>query len=246
MKKSTDDPAREWKPSELILERNNAFWVCNKSAGMPLHPDKTGDKSLLDLMEIYGKRKFYPVHRLDRPVSGVVILARQKTSAAALSELFKEGNIEKTYLAVCANAPDPVEGTIEGSLLADKRKYKAFLGDGTQEGEKHAALHYKMVGQSDRYHLLEIHPEEGRYHQIRALLASIGCPVKGDVKYGDRRGNRDRSIHLHAWKLSFPHPNTGEPLTFICPPPLTDPLWAVLYQGLTAGETEALTENKQS
>lgn len=227
MKNSTDEP---WAPdalSKLVLYRSNAFWICNKPAGMPVQADKTGDKSLLDLMAIYAHRRLYPVHRLDRPVSGLVILARTKTAAAALSLAFQEHEVEKTYLAVTATLPDPPEGKLVHHLRAMDRQNKALLTDGQHPQDREAVLHYRHLASSERYHLLEVHTEGGRFHQIRAQLAGIGCPIKGDVKYGARRGNRDRSIHLHAWRLRFLHPVSGEPLAFEAPAP-SDVVWQSL------------------
>ncbi|MBP6184451.1 MAG: RNA pseudouridine synthase [Saprospiraceae bacterium] len=228
MKKSTSEPGLSETLSNLILYKTNAFWICIKPAGMPVQADKTGDKSLLDLMEIYGHRTFFPVHRLDRPVSGLVILARTKSAAASLSRAFQEQEIEKIYLAVTAEKPNPPEGRLEHHIRSMEQQNKAILTDGTHPADRTAVLNYRCLASSDRYHLLEIKTEGGRFHQIRAQLAAIGCPIKGDVKYGARRGNKDRSIHLHAWKLSFKHPVSGEMLSFTAPLPADDPVWTAL------------------
>lgn len=213
-------------PGELVLHRNNAFWVCQKPPGMPVQPDPSGDKSLLDLIEIYGKRQFYPVHRLDRPVSGLVIFARNKNAAAQLSALFRDRKVEKVYLAVTEHAPEPAEGVWHHQLTTDRKKKKSMVVE-TETSESFASeLHYKVLGSSERYHLLELRPQGGHFHQIRAQMAAANHPIKGDVKYGARRANPDRSIHLHAWQLLFPHPVSGAPMHFVIPPPQEDPLWA--------------------
>lgn len=235
MKKSNDESsAPEPALSDLVLYRCNAFWICNKPAGMPVQPDQTGDKSLLDLVAIYARRRFYPVHRLDRPVSGLVILARTATAAATLSEAFRNQEVEKIYLAITEGHPEPAEGRLEAMLHTAERQFKAVIGDGSHADDRLAVLHYRTVARGDRYTLLEVHTEGGRFHQIRAQLAAAGWPIKGDVKYGARRGNRDRSIHLHAWKLAFQHPVSGERLSFEAPLP-ADPLW----EGLRGGRATA-------
>lgn len=234
MKKSNEAGGELPRPSELVLYKCNAFWICIKPAGMPVLPDKTGDPSLLDLMVKYGHHRFYPVHWLDRPVSGLVILACSKPVAAEFSKLFKAGKVEKTYLAVTADMPDPPEGRLEDNLVTAEKVNKAFIADDDDEKGLKASLTYAYLGSSDRYHLLRIQTDSGRFHQIRAQLAGAGWPIKGDVKYGSRRGNRDRSIHLHACKLQFPHPVSGELCHYEAPPPDQDPVWGALASALSA------------
>ena len=236
MKSSEEAPGAQGSLSDLILYRSNALWVCIKPAGMPLQPDQTGDPSLLGLMSAYGHRTFLPVHRIDRPVGGLVILARTKNAATELSRAFREGEIEKSYLAVVSEKPEPPEGKLEHQLHRDGSTRKSMVGDGAHKDDKPAVLHYRLLASSERYHLLEVRPEGGRFHQIRAQLAAAGWPIKGDVKYGARRGNRDRSIHLLAWKLSFKHPVSGEPLSFQAPLPAGDPVWAAFGEELGAEE----------
>lgn len=232
MKKSSDELPVEKRPSEYVVYRCNAFWICIKPAGMPIVPDKTGDPSLMDLMSKYAHHKFYAVHRLDRPVSGLVILACSKPVAATFSKLFQAGKVSKTYLAVTGVKPDPEKGRLEDTLVTAEKVHKAFIAE---EGDKKgliAALSYTWLGSSDRYHLVQVQTESGRFHQIRAQLAGAGWPIKGDVKYGFRRGNRDRSIHLHAWKLSFPHPVSGESCHYVADVPEGDPVWTALSTNL--------------
>jgi 23S rRNA pseudouridine1911/1915/1917 synthase len=215
--------------SELILFQTHQFVIANKPAGVPIQPDQTGDKALVDLLSIYCKSDLYVVHRLDRPVSGVVILAKNKKSAANLSKQFQGKNVEKKYLAVVKELPAEKEGTLTHYLKKVGKQEKTF--NEPTEGALESQLSYKVLTASDNYHLLEITPATGRFHQIRAQLAAIGSPIKGDVKYGFRRGNVDRSIHLHAWKLTFNHPVSNQVLKFEAPIP-EDNLWKTLCEGI--------------
>lgn len=238
MKKSTEDKASPGvKPGDLVLFRTNSFWICNKPAGMPTVPDKTGDKSLLDMVEIYGKRRFFPVHRLDRPVSGIVLFARTAQAAAALSGAFANRQVHKVYLAITEQIPEPPCGLARHFLRHDTRQSKSLLIELPQDDAKVAVLQYDYITSSKNYHLLKIKPEGGHFHQIRAQLAAMNCPIKGDVKYGARRSNPDKSIHLHAWTITFPHPVTDHPVYISCPIP-KETLWQVFADHLTGLETE--------
>jgi len=213
-----------FKISSLVLYKNNQFIAFNKPAGIPVQPDLTHDKDLVSLAEIYAKSSLLLIHRLDRPVSGVVLFAKNSNAQHSISEGLRSGAVEKTYLAVVQNQPPHQEGLLEHFICKDSRSKRATVVD---EGNKHAqraVLHYRILGQSEHYHLLEIIPQTGRFHQIRCQLAAIGCPVKGDVKYGARRKNHDRSIHLHAWKLAFSHPVDQSRVDITAPLP-QEPLW---------------------
>jgi len=159
---------------------------------------------------------------LDRPVSGVVIFAKTRKSAAQLSEMLQKGQFIKKYLAAVQNKPNEEEGELIHYL--NKRNFKAFVSKTPGNG-KLAKLKYKIVGQSDHYTFLEIDLKTGRFHQIRAQLAAMGCPVKGDVKYGARRANKDRSIHLHALSIEFKNPLNNKKLKLSADLP-DDPVWA--------------------
>jgi 23S rRNA pseudouridine1911/1915/1917 synthase len=213
-----------------VLLKNNQFIAFNKPGGLPVQADKTGDKSLLQLAEIYCKSKLYLVHRLDRPASGVVVFAKTKTMVASLSEQFRERSVQKTYLAVVQNKPAEAEGTLRHFLTKDGRSNRSAVAEG-EEGGDLSEMTYRLLASSENYHLLEVQLITGRHHQIRAQLAAIGCPIKGDVKYGARRGNRDRSIHLHAHRISFQHPVSGEQVNLVAPLP-TDPLWAAFGEAI--------------
>lgn len=204
---------------DIVLYKNNQLLAFNKPAGVPVQADRTGDKSLLDLAEIYSKSKPYLIHRIDRPVSGVVLLAKTKNALNKMNEAWQTPKVTKTYLAVVKNVPEASEGTLEHYLKKDGRSNKSKISAADAKNAKKAVLHYKVIGHSDFYHLLEVQIETGRHHQIRAQLAAIGSPIKGDVKYGFKRNNSDKSIHLHAWKLQFPHPISGKMEEIVAPLP---------------------------
>ncbi len=212
------------KISDWVLYKNNQLIAFNKPAGIPIQPDKTEEKSLLDLGEIYAKSNLFVIHRIDRPASGVVVLAKSKKGLARMNAQFQERTIQKTYLAVVKNPPKAQSGQLTHYLRKNEKANKTQVFDEPIKGGKQAILNYKIIGKSDNYSLLEIDLETGRHHQIRAQLAKIGSPIKGDVKYGARRSNKDRSIHLHAWKLSFQHPVTSETVDLIADMP-DDSIW---------------------
>jgi 23S rRNA pseudouridine1911/1915/1917 synthase len=223
MKKSINTEV-PFRPGDHILYKNNQLIALNKPAGIPVQPDNTGDKALIDLAEIYTKSKLLLIHRLDRPVTGIVLFAKTKSAQQALSADFKERRIQKTYLAVVRTAPETPEGTLVHYLKQDIKENRSIVFKEAQPDTQQATLHYKTLASSDNYHLLQIDLETGRHHQIRAQLAAIGCSVKGDVKYGARRSNADRSIHLHAWKLRFSHPIDHTTVEIVAPLP-QEPLW---------------------
>lgn len=191
---------------DLVLYKNNQLIAFNKPAGLGVQADKTGDKALRNLAEIYSKSKLHLIHRIDRPVSGLVLFAKTKSALANLNLQFQERSVKKLYLAVVPKDKVEQSGELTHFLRKDQAKNKTIAYDKEVAGTKEGNLTYRVLGQIDNYDLLEIQLHTGRHHQIRAQLAAIGAPVKGDVKYGARRGNRDRSIHLHAWKLGFKHP----------------------------------------
>ena len=209
---------------ELVLYKNNQLIALNKPVLIAVQPDKTGDKPLIDLAEIYSHSKLHLIHRIDRPASGVVLFAKNKSALAHLNEQIRNREIKKTYLAIVAQAPPQAEGELVHFLRKNGKTNRTEAFDEKQPGTKKAVLHYKLLGSSDRFHLLEIDLVTGRHHQIRAQLAAIGSPIRGDDKYGYRRSNRDRSIQLHAWKMRFQHPVSGEVETLVAAPP-ADPVW---------------------
>lgn len=187
---------------EIIYEDNNIICL-NKKPGIPTQPDKTGSLSLFDNIKSYIKSEVFIINRLDRPVGGVILFAKNKNAAKLYSEALNSNNTEKTYYAIVNNKPLLKEDKIVNYLY--KKSNKAYIGK-NNSNSKRAELYYNYIGSGERYHFLKINLSTGRFHQIRAQLSNIGCKIKGDVKYGFRRSNKDRSICLHAYKLSFTDP----------------------------------------
>jgi 23S rRNA pseudouridine1911/1915/1917 synthase len=217
---------------EILFEDNHLIAI-NKRCGDIVQGDKTGDSPIGDEIKIYLKEKFHKqgnvflgvTHRLDRPTSGVLLFARTSKSLTRMNELFKnEGDIRKTYWAVVDVKPDPLEATLEHWLVRNEKQNKSFAYPREQKESKKASLTYLYIASSDRFHLLEIELHTGRHHQIRAQLATIGIHIKGDLKYGFPRSNKDGGIHLHARTICFIHPVTLEPVTITAPVP-NDPVW---------------------
>ena len=230
MKKLNED-IPPFRPGDHVLYKNNQFIAFNKPSGIAVQADQTGDKALIDLGGIYTKSRLLLVHRLDRPVSGVVVFAKTTSAQQSLSQGFRERSISKTYLAVVKNPPPEQEATLVHYLKQDIKTNRSIILNEEQPDSLQSVLHYRTIAQSDHYYLLEIDLQTGRHHQIRAQLAAIGCPVKGDVKYGARRNNPDRSIHLHAWKLRFAHPVDHSPVLIEAPLP-QEALWQAFQKHL--------------
>lgn len=200
---------KNMKDSWIILE-DKGFIIVNKPATLAVQPDKTGDTDLLTQVKAHCNVPITLINRLDRPASGLVVYAKRNKSLVALNRQFKHRSVQKTYLAVVKNMPSQTEGKLIHHIRKDQKTNRAFAFNKKLHHTKTAILKYRLLNSIDNYHLLEIDLITGRHHQIRAQLAAINCPIKGDVKYGFKRGNRDRSIHLHAWKLAFDHPMTKE------------------------------------
>jgi len=216
-----------------ILYEDNHLIAINKRCGDIVQGDKTGDSPIGDEIKTYLKEKYHKpgnvflgvTHRLDRPTSGVLLFARTSKSLTRMNELFKnEGEIRKTYWAVVDVKPDPQEAILEHWLVRNEKQNKSFAYPREQKESKKASLTYRYIASSDRFHLLEIELHTGRHHQIRAQLAAIGLHIKGDLKYGFPRSNKDGGIHLHARTIRFIHPVSLEPVTITAPVP-NDPVW---------------------
>lgn len=215
-----------------ILYEDNHIVVVNKRNSDIIQSDISGDRTLCDVVKQYVKVKYNKpgkafigtVHRLDRPVSGVILYARTTKALNRLLNMFKYREVQKTYWAVVKNPPPRKEDVIVNYLIKNERQNKSFAYDSPADGRKESELAYKVIGQSQHYTFVEVYPRTGRHHQIRATLASLGSPIKGDVKYGAKRTNDNASIHLHARQIEFIHPVRKEPVKFIAPPP-EDPLW---------------------
>lgn len=222
---------RDW-----VLWNSHHFIAINKPAGLPVQDDLTKDTSLLALVSTYCKKPVKCIHRIDRPVSGLVIFAKSASDAHWFQEQQSKKQIRKTYLAWVENPPSEPSGTCTHYLTKQAKTNKVIAVDAPSDGAQEAIMHYMIVFQSDHYILLSIVTETGRHHQIRAQCAAMGCPIKGDVKYGARRKNADRSIHLHAYQMLLPGYSTKEPVRLIAPPDVpdasgaTDPLWKLAME----------------
>ncbi|MDR1865057.1 MAG: RluA family pseudouridine synthase [Bacteroidales bacterium] len=216
---------------EVLYEDNHLIAV-NKRCGEIVQSDTTGDKPLEQSVREYLKRKYDKpgevflgvAHRVDRPVSGVVVFARTSKALVRLNQMFRERNVRKTYWAVVRECPPKESDTPVHYIERNMKKNRSFAYLEERAGSQKAALHYRHLASSDRYHLLEIHPETGRHHQIRCQLSAIGCPIRGDLKYGYPRSNPGGGIHLHALRICFRHPVRDEEVTITAPLP-DDLLW---------------------
>ena len=214
---------------EVLYEDNHLIAV-NKKSGDIVQGDKTGDTPLSEHVKDYIKKKYNKpgevflgtIHRLDRPTSGIVLYARTSKALSRMNEQFRNKEVQKTYLAVVDNIPPNNSGILENFLQKNQKQNKSYVTKGNNG--KHAILHYKRLKKLDNFYLIEIKPQTGRHHQIRVQLANIGCIIKGDLKYGAKRSNKDASIHLLSQKLEFIHPVKKENITIIAPSP-RDSVW---------------------
>lgn len=226
---------------EVIYEDNH-FIAVSKSPGEIVQGDKTGDKPLSEIVADFLAKKYNKpgkafigvVHRLDRPVAGLVLFAKTSKALSRMNKLFRDGEVSKRYLALVCRPPGVLEGEVSTWLLRNTKLNKSFpVGAGTPEA-KEAKLRYKTVARSERYTLLEVELLTGRHHQIRAQLASLASPIKGDLKYGAPRSNPDGGISLLAYEISFQHPVSGEPILLRAPLP-QDSLWQSFSKILREG-----------
>ena len=210
-----------------ILFEDNHLLIVNKKSGDIVQADKTGDKPLSEVVKEYIKEKYNKpgdvflgvIHRLDRPTSGIIIFARTSKALERLNKMLRERNVSKTYWAVIKNNPKNTKDTLIHFLKKNPKNNKSTVFKKEAEGSKKAILHYTIIKNLKNYSLLEIDLETGRHHQIRAQLSFIGSPIKGDLKYGASRSNKDGSIHLHARTINFTHPVSKKTITIIAPVP---------------------------
>jgi 23S rRNA pseudouridine1911/1915/1917 synthase len=215
-----------------VLYEDNHIIVVNKKAGDLVQGDKTGDKPLGEYVKAYLREKYNKpgnifcgvIHRLDRPVSGLVIFAKTSKALTRMNELFREKTIQKTYWAIVEKPPLKSEDRLEHYLIKNQQKNKSRAFLKPFEGALHSVLDYKTLKTLDRYSLLQVKPITGRHHQIRVQLSTIGSIIKGDLKYGAKRSNKDASISLHAREITFIHPVKKEAITITAPAP-KDPIW---------------------
>ena len=215
-----------------ILYEDNHIIIVNKRAGDIIQGDKTGDKPLSHIVKDYLRHKYKKtgkvylgvVHRLDRPTTGIVLFSKTSKALPRLNKLFAEKKAKKTYWALVKHMPPKQQGSLIHWLKKNPKNNKSTAYKNEVDGSKKATLHYKIIKKLDRFFLLKIDLETGRHHQIRCQLSAIGCPIKGDLKYGFKRSNTDASISLHARTLDFIHPVKKEPIFVIAPLP-NDVLW---------------------
>ncbi|OFY38829.1 MAG: RNA pseudouridine synthase [Bacteroidetes bacterium GWF2_40_14] len=215
-----------------ILYEDNHLIVVNKRSGEIVQGDKTGDKPLSEIISRFiadrdnkpGAAFIGVPHRLDRPVTGIAVFAKTSKSLERLNEMFRNSEIEKKYWAIVANKPENPVGELKHYLVRNEKQNKSYASLLPKKDAKEARLLYKVLASSDRYHLIEVELLTGRHHQIRCQLAEIGCPIKGDLKYGAPRSNPNGSISLHARSIKFIHPVKKSEVIILAPPP-EDSLW---------------------
>jgi 23S rRNA pseudouridine1911/1915/1917 synthase len=219
--------------AEDILYEDNHLLVVNKQSGQLVQADLSGDVALEDDVKAFIKvRDNKPgnvflgvVHRIDRPVSGVILFAKSKKALVRMNEMMKKRALEKHYWAITENRPSELEALLVHQIIRDGKTNKSYIVSKPKCDSKEARLKYKVLNTSDRYTLLDVELMTGRHHQIRCQLSKIGCPIRGDLKYGAKRSLPDGSISLHSRSLTFIHPVRGEQLTVVAPVPGDDNLW---------------------
>ena len=210
-----------------VVYEDNHIIVVNKTASEIVQGDKTGDTPLSETVKEYIKMKYNKpgnvflgvTHRLDRPVSGLVVFAKTGKALSRLNDMFRLGEVKKTYWAIVKERPKELEGELVHWMVRNEKQNKSYAYDKEKPNSKKAILRYKLIGHSQNYHLLEVDLQTGRHHQIRCQLAKMGCPIKGDLKYGSPRSNPDGSICLHARRVTFVHPVSKEVIDITAPLP---------------------------
>lgn len=225
---------------DRILYEDNHLIIINKLTGELVQPDPDGNDALeIDIKAFIKKRDAKPgavflgvVHRIDRPVSGAVVFAKTSKALARMNEMIKDRRIGKRYWAIVEHLPEPAEGTLTHYITRDGRTNRAHVYNTPKGDSKEARLAYNHLASSRNFHLLEVDLQTGRHHQIRAQLAKIGSPIRGDLKYGASRSNPGGGISLHSRCIAFEHPVTHEPISVIAPPPADDNLWKFFAEAL--------------
>ena len=232
-----------------VLYEDNHIIIVNKASSEIVQGDKTGDKPMSEMVKDYLREKYNKpgnvfcgvVHRLDRPTSGIVVFAKTSKALSRLNKLFKDDEVGKVYWAIVQKRPSKNKDTLTHFLIKNAKLNKSMAYDSEKPNTKKAIMHYSVIDKSDNYFLLQVNLETGRHHQIRVQLAKIGCPVKGDLKYGAKRSNRDGSISLHARGISFVHPVSQKKIVVVAPVP-EDNLWKAFEmqvnseQGMISGK----------
>lgn len=215
-----------------VVYEDNHIIIVNKTASEIVQGDKTGDTPLSEIVKLYIKEKYSKpgnvflgvTHRLDRPVSGIVVFAKTSKALSRLNEMFRNSEVKKTYWAIVKNRPELDEGELVHYMVKNEKQNKSYAYDKEVKDSKKAVLHYKLIGHSQNYYLLEVDLKTGRHHQIRCQLAKMGCPIKGDLKYGFPRSNPDGSICLHSRRVRFIHPVSKTEIDVVAPLPAGN-LW---------------------
>ena len=235
-----------------ILYEDNHIIIVNKTTSEIVQGDKTGDTPLSEQLKLWLKEKYNKpgnvfvgvTHRLDRPVSGVVVFAKTSKALTRLNEMFRLGDIQKSYWAIVQNRPPKQQDEITHYLVRNEKQNKSYAYNGQKENAKKATLSYTVIAQSDRYNLLEVNLKTGRHHQIRCQLAQIGCPIKGDLKDGAKRSNPDGGISLHARRIRFIHPVSQKEIDVTAPVP-NDVLWKTFEQTVSNRLTERANDKTE-
>lgn len=218
-----------------VVYEDNHIIIVSKSSGEIVQGDKTGDEPLSETVKLYIKEKYQKpgnvflgvVHRLDRPVSGLVVFAKTSKALSRLNNMFRDGEVHKTYWAITKNTPQETEATLTHWIVRNEKQNKSYAYDHEVKNSKKAILKYRVIGHTDHYALLEVNLMTGRHHQIRCQLAKMGCPIKGDLKYGAPRSNADGSICLLSHRVEFVHPVSKEKIVVEAPLP-DDNLWKAI------------------
>lgn len=213
---------RDFNIGDLLVFKSNQLMAFNKPPGTPVQSAEATDFHQMAMA--YAHRNLFILHRIDQPASGLILFARNAKAAAFVGDQFREHQVERIYYALVKNAPPKKSDALVHHLLRSTNSNKSRVVKSDHPDGRESRMKYEVIAKSDTYHLLKISIETGRHHQIRAQLSAIGCPIKGDVKYGDRRSNPDRSIHLHAYSLKFIHPVSKDE-SFISSEPPDDVLW---------------------
>ena len=225
---------------EVVYEDNHLI-IVNKAVGEIVQGDKTGDSPLSDTVKQWIKEKYAKpgnvflgvTHRLDRPVAGLVVFAKTSKALSRLNNMFRDGEVQKVYRAIVRQRPPQEADTLVHYIRRNEKLNKSFASLHEVPNSKKASLSYRLIASSDTYHLLEIALHTGRHHQIRCQLAAIGCPIKGDLKYGFGRSNPDGGISLVAHRIRFTHPVSGQLIDLTAPLPKGDKLWPILFSAVS-------------
>ncbi len=223
-----------FQPKDIIYEDNHLLAV-NKRSGDLVQPDPSGESALEDQIKAFIKSRdnkpgevyLGVAHRIDRPVSGLVLFAKSSKALVRLNEMIRTRDIEKRYWAVVEGTPSIERVELTHYILKDAKNHRSRAYDAPKAGAKEAKLRYETIGATKNYSLVEVELLTGRHHQIRAQLSKVGCPIKGDLKYGAKRSNPSGGIMLHSRSMSFIHPVRREPITIVAPTPADDSLWAI-------------------